>query len=271
MTRSSFVAATLLVCGWLVTTQVPGRRRLAALMSDAPRKPRLGKGILGISAGVAMLVTVGRTATVVAVAVSVAVAWAVNRARSRQAVVATQVAVVELLRAVAGELRSGRPPSVAFAVAVESADQRFAPLIGQLARVANRGDAGELAAALRATASSGKGLAGLSRFAACWQVAVTSGASLAPAVDRVADALHDELELARSLAVSLAGPRTTVRLLAVLPLVGLGLGGVLGARPLAFLLGTPAGLGCLVAAVGFDLAGVIWGRRIANRAAVSGA
>ena len=269
MTGASVLVATLLLGGCLLLVRAPGRRRLAALTSRRkPSNSLLHKGILGAVVGLGLLTMVGLTLTCAAVAAGVAMAWAVTRARARQAAEATRLAVVELLRAVAGELRSGRPPGGAFAAAAGAADRRLQPTLAPVAEIATRGDADELAQALRIAASSGQALAGLARFAACWQVAASSGVALAPAIDRVADALHDEIAFGQSLSASLAGPRATVRLLAVLPLVGLALGGGLGVRPLAFLFGGPAGLGCFVVAIGFDAVGVFWGRRIARGAAV---
>jgi tight adherence protein B len=227
------------------------------------------KAILGFATAAAAAVLVAAVGLAAALAAGVAgavVAWAVTRARARQAQEAIRVGVIELLRSVAAELRSGRPAGIAFSVAVELAEPRLRAAIAPLADVAARGDVGELADAMRATAASRRELAGLSRFAACWQVAATSGGALAPAVDRVADALHDEIDFAKSLAASLAAPRATVRLLAGLPVLGLALGGAIGARPLAFLLGSPAGLCCLAVAAGFDAAGVSWARRIARQA-----
>jgi tight adherence protein B len=270
VTSSPAAVAALLMCGYLAAARTPSRRRLAALVIGPPSKSLVSKGILGVAAGVGMLLLVGLTTTMLAVAAGGVMAWTVTRARARRAEAALRAGVVELLRAVAGELRSGRPAGAAFSAAAESADPGLLSAIAPLAHVAAGGDPGELAAASRAVASSGRGLAGLARFAACWQVADTSGAALAPAIDRVADALHDEIEFAQSLAASLAAPRATVRLLAALPVVGLALGGVLGARPLAFLLDSPAGLGCLAIAAAFDVIGLRWGRRIARRAALTG-
>ncbi len=270
MRASSLVAGALLMCGFLAAARAPSGRRLAALIHVRPEHSLFRKGILGVLSGVGLIALVGLTATALAVAAGVVVAWAAARARARQAESATRTAVVELLRAVAGELRSGRPAAAAFAAAAESAQPALRAAMAPLAQVAACGDAGELAAALRTAASSGRGLEGLSRFAACWQVAGASGGSLAPAIDRVADALHDEVDFAQSLAASLAAPRATVRLLAALPIAGLGLGGVFGARPLAFLLGSPVGLCLLVMAAGLDAAGVVWGNRIAHRALLAG-
>ncbi|HEY0870009.1 MAG TPA: type II secretion system F family protein, partial [Acidothermaceae bacterium] len=111
------------------------------------------------------------------------------------------------------------------------------------------------------------GSSGLRRLAACWRVAAASGASLAPAIDRVADALQDEIDVGRDVTSTLAGPRATVQLLAGLPVLGLLLGTAIGARPVEFLLGSGQGLACLIAAAAFDSCGVVWARRIASRAA----
>jgi tight adherence protein B len=272
VTTTAVIVGALLVCGQLPAARAPSARRLATLAGGDPRKSPGRRAFFAVTAvtagaaGAGLIAVVGVTPTVLAVTAGAVVAVAARRAQARRADAAVRAGVVQLLRAVAGELRAGRPAGAAFAVAAESAAPPLRAALTPLAPVAADGDAGELAAALRAVAARDRGLAGLARFASCWQVAVTSGASLAPAVDRVADALHDQIELSQALDASLAAPRATVRLLAALPVVGLALGGVLGARPLKFLLGAPAGLCCLVAAIGFDVAGVLWGRRIAHRA-----
>ena len=53
-----------------------------------------------------------------------------------------------------------------------------------------------------------------------------------------------------------------MRVLAALPLVGLGLGTALGAHPLSWLLGTPWGLLALMCGTTLDIAGVLWLRRM---------
>jgi len=264
------VVGALVTGAWMLATKVSTRRRLTALMGQPTRRPLARTAVLGAAAAVALVAVVGPAPAVVAAATGGAVAWAVTQARARQAEDAARAAVVELLRAIAGELRSGAPPSVAFVVAADAAPPAMRATIAPVAQAAARGDPLELADALRTVAASGRALVGLARAAACWRVAATSGAALAPAVDRVADALHDEIEFATSLKAALAAPRATVRLLAVLPLVGLALGGAIGARPLSFLLGSPAGLCCLAVAVGFEVGGIGWSRRIARNAALVG-
>lgn len=71
-------------------------------------------------------------------------------------------------------------------------------------------------------------------------------------------------KLRREVAAQLAGPRGTVRVLAVLPAVGVGMGLLMGADPIGFLLGTPWGLGCLTVAIALEAVGIVWMRRLVS-------
>jgi tight adherence protein B len=225
-------------------------------------------------AGVALVVSVcllGAGPTLALAATAVAARAVTTRVRNRAAERANRAATIELLRAVAAELRTGSLGGAAFSAAVEAASEPLRSLLRPAAAVAGRGDATDVAdavakAAAASRGSSRRGSDGLDRLVACWRVAARSGATLAPAIDRVADSLQDDVELRRALAAALAGPRATVRLLAGLPLVGLLLATAIGARPLAFLLGSRAGICCLGAAGLLDAAGVGWARRISRRA-----
>jgi tight adherence protein B len=97
-------------------------------------------------------------------------------------------------------------------------------------------------------------------------VAAESGAPLADVLGRVAADLADHEQQQRSVAVALAGPRSSAALLAGLPVIGVALGAAMGARPLGFLFGTPPGrLVCCAGAL-LDAAGVIWTQRLMLRA-----
>jgi tight adherence protein B len=67
----------------------------------------------------------------------------------------------------------------------------------------------------------------------------------------------------RQVDAQLAGARATGRLLAGLPVLGLGLGVAIGGSPGDFLLHTPVGAICLSVAVALDIAGLAWMDRIA--------
>ena len=194
-------------------------------------------------------------------------AWAYRRGfRHARELLQTRTAVVDLCRATAAELRAGRASADAFAAAVQAGPTRLAALLQPAVAVGRRGDSGDLADAV-ARAAASPGCDGLRALVACWRVAAASGAALAPAIDRVADALQDEIDLGREVTSIMAGPRATVQVLAGLPVIGLLLGTAIGARPIDFLFGSAPGVGCLLGAVVFDALGVVWARRIARRAA----
>ena len=166
----------------------------------------------------------------------------------------------------AAELRAGRTTADAWVAAVQASASGVAMLLRPAVAVGHRGDIGDLADAVARVATT-PGYDGLRSIVACWRVAAASGAALAPAIDRVADALQDEIDLGREVASIMAGPRATVHVLAGLPVIGLLLGTAIGARPIDFLLGSAPGVACLLGAVVFDALGVAWSRRIARRAA----
>lgn len=99
-------------------------------------------------------------------------------------------------------------------------------------------------------------------LAACWDVAELSGAPLSRLLSRYAGALEAELDADAARQTALAGPRATVKLLAWLPLFGLGLGLLMGVDPVGILLGTPVGLGALACGALLMTVGRIWSQRM---------
>ncbi|MGF1427850.1 type II secretion system F family protein [Kitasatospora sp. LaBMicrA B282] len=192
-----------------------------------------------------------------------------ERRRAARAEHARATAVIELCAALSGELRSGATPEQALDT-VTGPGRATAGLLERLGEeavarlVAGRFGA-DIPAALRwlATLPGGGGGAAL---AACWQVATESGTGLAAALDQVADALRADLALREEVQGELAGPRTTVALLAALPAFGLVLGSALGAAPVGILLHTPLGWGCLAAGAVLEAVGLYWSGRIVRDA-----
>ncbi|MEP6760861.1 MAG: type II secretion system F family protein [Sporichthyaceae bacterium] len=166
-----------------------------------------------------------------------------------------RTAVIELCSALGAELRSGATARNALIAA-----SRDLPAVEHLASVA-AAPHGDITQALQATAALGGG-AGLRRLAACWQVSERSGSGLAPSVSRLTATLRDEEQVRREVAAQLAGPRATSVLLAMLPAFGLAMGSAMGADPVAVLLGTPLGQGCLVLGLLLETAGLWWIARI---------
>jgi tight adherence protein B len=101
---------------------------------------------------------------------------------------------------------------------------------------------------------------------AAWRLSEDVGASLADVLESVAVGIRHAVELEGDVEVALAGPRATARLLAALPLAGLGLGQLLGASPVDVLLGTPVGWLCAVSGLSLGLLGQGWTRRLVRAA-----
>ncbi|MFJ8754256.1 type II secretion system F family protein [Streptomyces sp. NPDC102441] len=192
-----------------------------------------------------------------AVAVPLVKRWLRRRARRRSSEEAAD-SVTALCGAVVGELRAGREPGQALLAAARN----FGALgTAEPAVLAAARFGGDVAGALR-QAALGPGLDGLAGMAACWRVAVDGGAGLAAGLARLESALRGERRRREELRAQLAGAWSTVVVLALLPVLGLGLGAALGADPLRVLLHSPGGLVCLVTGGLLETAGLLWASRI---------
>ncbi|PWK71926.1 tight adherence protein B [Streptomyces sp. CG 926] len=187
--------------------------------------------------------------------------WLRVRARER-ARAARAAEVVSLCGAVVGELRAGAQPGQALTAAMRrTADGPGGPGAAEAGVLAAAAFGGDVPAALRQAAGE-PGADGLAGMAACWRVSVDGGAGLAAGLERLEGALRAERDRQESLRAQLAGARSTVLVLALLPLVGLLIGTGLGADPLRVLLHTPMGWGCLLAGGVLEALGLLWCRRI---------
>ncbi len=141
--------------------------------------------------------------------------------------------------------------------ALRTADAALAEAVGSLAADLRAGQ--QPAEALAAVASSA---ARHRAVAAVWSVSERSGAPAADVLDRVDRDLRARQDQRREVAAALAGPRSTGALLAVLPLLGIGLGAGMGAHPITVLLSQPRGQVTLVVGVALEALGVHWTSRI---------
>lgn len=103
-------------------------------------------------------------------------------------------------------------------------------------------------------------------LAACWQVAERTGAPLAQVLERYARYLENDIDLGQQREAAMSGPRATGRILSWLPLLGLGLGVLMGTDPLGVLFGSFAGALIGVAGVGLALVGSRWTARLTRTA-----
>jgi tight adherence protein B len=102
--------------------------------------------------------------------------------------------------------------------------------------------------------------------AAAWFVASAAGAPLAPTLIELSGAIRDLAQAQREIAVALASPAATARLVLVLPGVGLLFGTFLGFNTIGTLLTTPIGWACLGLGAGLLVAAARWNRRMVRSA-----
>ena len=103
-------------------------------------------------------------------------------------------------------------------------------------------------------------------LAAAWQVATQAGAPLAACLRQVAASFRQVGQLHADLAVALAGPSATARIVAFLPVIGVLFGGLLGFNTLHTLFLTVPGWACLFGGAVLMLAADRWNRRLVRGA-----
>ena len=163
--------------------------------------------------------------------------------------------VIQALGALAAELEVGQPPVTALSRA--GGEPSAWPMAVGAAQMA-----GDVVAALVVDARRHDVLR---QLAACWQVGADTGAGLAVSVGRLATTARAAEDVRVDLEGQLAGPRATARMLALLPLVGIAFGMMLGSDPLAWLLATTPGRLCLLGGLLLTAVGTVWTGRIAAR------
>lgn len=186
---------------------------------------------------------------------------AANRWR-RQVVARCEAEAIEVVFALAAELRAGRPPGRALALVADTA-----PLLrASLAEAAAAVEAGATPADELRRVGGAPGCHGLLGVAAAWAVTESAGGAVADVLDRLGEVLEADRQARASLDAALAAPRATMALLAGLPVLGVLLGQALGARPLHLFVHRPVGWALLAAGVALDAIGVAWTRLLVRRA-----
>lgn len=207
-------------------------------------------GLPGVSVTVAGLVVLG---TSLRLAVG---------ARQQRAAARARVEVAHGCSVLASQIRVGLVPAEALRDAVEDC-----PVLAAASRVQDLG--GDVTAVWRSE-SALPGHGGLADLARAWQVSVQTGAPMARNLEQAADSLTADVALRAVVAGELSAPRATGKIMAALPLCGLGMGYLLGGDPVTFLLSNPYGWACLDLGVALAAAGVLWIDGLARRAADQG-
>lgn len=166
--------------------------------------------------------------------------------------------IADACRALANEVRAGKIPADALAAA--AVDH---PILAEAERADRLGaDVAEL----WRRQSRLPGHAGLLDLARGWEVCRGTGAPLSAALDQIADSLSADQAVRLMVAGELAAPRASGKIMAVLPLLGIGLGYLIGGDPLGFLWREPVGWACLVGGTLLAAAGILWVDALARQA-----
>ena len=164
--------------------------------------------------------------------------------------------LADTLDVVAAGLCAGLPPEYALALARDSTawGRREAE---RLEHVAARLRHGEPTASAWARSSDERAAAdAFHTVGHVWDLALRTGGPLAEAVRALSDHLREEARLQGRLLALAAAPRTSARLLSLLPLVGPALALLIGAHPADLYLSSPVAgasalVGLLLTAVGW--------------------
>jgi tight adherence protein B len=239
-----------------------GSGRLAGVASERAGRPAIGarwrKPVTGFVAAAVLAIGIGGGPLLgVAAAVVALAAWLLARdVLVRRDSSVRRAQLLAALRVLISELEAGARPSAALAAAGDAAPRHASTFAAASAAAGGAHDAG---AVLRDDPQTR--LVGLA-----WQLGEDTGLALADVLARVAADLAAADEQRRTVAVALAGPRSSAGLLTGLPLLGIALGAAMGVRPLQFLIGPGTGRAVCCVGVLLDVAGVLWMRRILRRA-----
>ena len=204
--------------------------------------------VMVLGMGAASAVAVGLLA---AVGVTCAAQGIATRRRRRD-----DVALAQALTVLEAELVAGSREDLALRAAAAVGGTSAPVLREAAARVAFGDSAADVMA----------GSPALNSLSAAWRVRRACGAPLAQVIGHVARDLDLGLRRTDAVNAALAGPRSSGALMALLPVVGMGLGSAMGARPISFLFATPGGGVTLLVGVGLDVLGWFWTGVLVRRA-----
>jgi tight adherence protein B len=240
----------------------PPRRRLG--LRGLPRPARRPAWILaGVPCVVALILVVPITVVVAFAILALTLAGRRRRAVLSARRAAESDALQGALSVLVGELRVGAHPIAAFETAASEVD---GPVAAKLNEVAARARLGaDVGAGLRDVAAQSMLPAQWERLAVCWQLAQTHGLAIATLMRTAHRDIVERDRYASRVSAGMAGARATAVILAGLPLLGIGLGELIGADPVRFLLSGGSGGWLLVIGVVLACCGLAWSDRITNR------
>lgn len=267
---SAIATAAVLLSSALIAAPPPPRRRLWVVKSRPP---------IGRSAAWLVVLPVAGAAiwsSPVLGLAAVLLAVVIVRRRRRRKIERRRRgegrAMTAALEILVGELRVGAHPLRAFGVAAAESAVMGSPRgaetgVGDSLRaVATRARLGaDVAGGLRSAAAGSVIPAYWDRLAVCWVLAAEHGLAMSTLMEAAHRDIIGRQRFADRVQAGLAGARATAAILAGLPLLGVALGELIGARPVQFLLGGGSGGWLLVIGVGLIAVGVSWADHIIDR------
>jgi tight adherence protein B len=244
----------------IVAAPKPSRHRLVTTQATR-RLPAIGVGVAFAACATIALPIAVTLATGILVATMV-----IRRRRlvTRRAHATEAAALQSALDVLIGELRVGAHPVTAFDVAASEVDGAVAESLRGVAARARLG--ADVAAGLRSFAASSRLRGHWERLALFWGLAQTHGLAIATLMRAAHRDIVERERFSARVDAGMAGARTTGAVLAGLPVLGIGLGQLIGADPLGFLLSGGVGGWLLVAGVTLACCGLVWSDRITGRA-----
>ena len=221
------------------------------------------RGMFVAAVGVALSLFTGVAPALAAAVVAATTLVRIRRRRRAAQLDAHRRMLLSGLEAVIADLRVGAHPADACDTA---ARETTGPASDAFRVAAARSRLGGSAADGLRSSATGDGLAGsLARLADAWTVSDRHGLALAELLAAARTDLSARMRIRARTDAGLAGARATATVLAGLPLLGVGLGQLMGAAPVAILLS--GGLGGMLLVGGTVLAcvGLLWTDRIAER------
>lgn len=259
-------AITALGCialGLLILPAPAARRRYIRVFRTQSRRRFPWYRFLYWTVGLGCAVTLGlgSGALVTAVLVGATVTVRVRRSR-RSGWHRTECGyLLDGLAAVIAELRVGAHPSAAAAVAARETSGIAAQALAVGAARSRLGGSGADGLLYPGTVIATE----LARVAGAWRVAERHGLALAELLSAARADLAARAKFRNRTEAALAGARATAAILAVLPVLGIGLGQLMGADPLRVLLFSGIGTYLLPLGAGLACAGLLWADEITRR------
>ena len=251
----------------LLTGPRSSRHRVRTQAAVALRPPKVSPAsvwapALGCVALLALAVVALVPTGAVVAAVMVGATLEIRRRRRcrRRARAAEGAALQGALDILVGELRVGAHPVAAFGVAADDVDGVVAASLRTIAARARLG--ADVTAGMRSVARRSSLPGQWERLAVCWQLAHRHGLAIGTLMQTAQRDLVERERFSARVDAGMAGARATAAVLAGLPAVGVGLGQLIGADPVSFLLSGGIGGWLLVIGVLLACSGLLWSDRI---------